>query len=250
MQPAYSFPPRILTGLARDLVLSRRRSFHADALTCIGQLKPPLRVFGGEHIPCIGPRVVTFNHYYRPGFNAIWMAIAIAATVPAGMHFVMTAELTYPGKWYAPLGRYLSRVVLRRAARVYGFTSMPPMPPRPGDVEARADSVRRVLDIARSRQDAILGLAPEGSDQPGGRLTMPAPGAGRFALLLQALGYKFIPAGIYEEAGALCLRFGAAYELNLPRGISAHEKDEQAAHQVMTNIAPLLPEALRGEFQQ
>ncbi len=77
---------------------------------------------------------------------------------------------------------------------------------------------------------------------------MPAPGVGRFALLLQEIGYQFIPAGIYEAGGALCLGFGAAYELNLPRGISADEKDERAARQVMTNIAPLLPEALRGEF--
>ncbi len=123
MFPAYSFPPRILTGLARDLVLSRRRSFHEDALTCIGQLNPPLWVFGEEHIPLAGPRVMTFNHYYRPGFNAIWMAVAIAALVPVEMHFVMTAELTYPGKWYAPLGRYLSKMLLRRAAQVYGFTT-------------------------------------------------------------------------------------------------------------------------------
>jgi hypothetical protein len=248
MFPACSFPPRIVKGLLRDLLLSRRRSFHEDALVCTGQLMPSLQVSGREHIPQSGPRVLTFNHYYRPGFNAIWMAVAIAAVVPVEMHFVMTGELTYPGKWYALLGRFLSRIILHRAALVYGFTSMPPMPPRPKDVQARADSVRRVLDVARSRKDAILGLAPEGSDQPGGRLTMPAPGAGRFVLLLQAIGYGFIPVGVFESEGALCLCFGAEYGLNVPRGLSADEKDEQAARQMMRHIAPLLPVDLRGEF--
>jgi len=248
MYPAYSFPPPIVTGLMRDLVLSRRRSFHEDAQACIRRLKPSLQVFGEEHIPRNGPCVVTFNHYFRPGFNAIWMAVAIAALVPVEMHFVMTGELTYPGKWYAPLGRFLSRIVLRRAARVYGFTSMPPMPPRPKDVEARADSVRHVLDVARRNKSAILGMAPEGGDQPAGRLSMPASGAGRFALLLQAIGYKFIPVGVYEAQGAFCLRFGAASELTVPRGLSADGKDECAARQMMSHIAPLVPLSLRGDF--
>ena len=250
MYPAYTFPPRLVTGLARDLLLSRRRSFHEDALVCLAQLKPPLQISGMEHIPQAGPRVVTFNHYYREGFNAIWMAVAVAAAVPLEMHFVMTGELTYPGKWYAPLGRLLSRIVLRRAAIVYGFTSMPPMPPRPKDVEARANSVRRVLEFARNRKDAIIGLAPEGSDQPGGRLAMPAPGSGRFALLLQGIGYTFVPAGIYEADGTLCLRFGAEYGLDVPRGLSADEKDERAARRMMTHIATLLPGSLRGEFSK
>jgi hypothetical protein len=177
------------------------------------------------------------------------MAIAIAATVPVEMHFVMTGELTFPGKWYAPLGMFLSKIVLQRAARVYGFTSMPPMPPRPKDVEARAAAVRKTLEVARREKNLILGLAPEGGDQPGGRITMPAAGAGRFALLLSALGMRFVPVGIFEADGALCLRFGAAYELIVsPRGLSADEKDERAARQMMMNIARLLPESLRGVF--
>jgi hypothetical protein len=228
-------------------MLARRRSFRADAIACIGQLQPSLRVFGEENIPQLGPCVITFNHYYRPEFSAIWMPISIAANVPVEMHFVMTGELTYPGKRYAPLGMFLSKMVLHRAARVYGFTTMPPMPPREKDVEARAESVRKVLDVARRQKNVIIGLAPEGSDQPG-RLTMPASGAGRFVLLLSAAGLKFIPAGIFEADGALCLRFGAAYEMAVPRGLSVNEKDCAAAKIMMGNIARLLPEPLRGEF--
>ena len=178
MFPHYSFPPRTVTGLALDLVLSRRRSFRADARACIGRLKSSLHRFNEEHIPQAGPCVVTFNHYHRAGFNAIWMAAAIAAMIPVEMHFVMTGELTYPGKWYAPLGKPFSKFVLQRAARIYGFTTMPPMPPRKKDVEARAESVRRVLEAARREKNIILGLAPEGGDNPTGQITMPASGAG------------------------------------------------------------------------
>ena len=248
MYPEYSFPPRTVTGLLRDLILARRRSFRVDALACIGRLKSSLQVLGEENIPQMGPCVITFNHYYRPNFNAIWMAVSIAATVPIEMHFVMTGELTYPGKWYAPLGMFLSKIVLRRAGRVYGFTTMPPMPPRPKEVEARADAVRRVLEAARREKNVIIGLAPEGGDQPAGRLTMPASGAGRFALLLAATGLRFVPAGIFEADGALCVHFGAAYELTVPRGLSADEKDTVAATMVMERIAALLPESLRCEF--
>jgi hypothetical protein len=176
------------------------------------------------------------------------MAVSIAATVPIEMRFVMTGELTYPGKWYAPLGMFLSKIVLHRAAHVYGFTTMPPMPPRPREVEARADAVRRVLEAARREKNVIVGLAPEGGDQPAGRLTMPASGAGRFALLLAATGLRFVPAGIFEADGALCVHFGAAYELTVPRGLSADEKDTVAATMVMERIAALLPKSLRGEF--
>ena len=249
MFPHYSFPPRTVTGLALDLILARRRSFRADARACIRRLKSSLHGFGEENIPQEGPCVVTFNHYHRPRFNAIWMAAAIAATIPIEMHFVMTGELTYPGKWYAPLGKPFSKFVLQRAARIYGFTTMPPMPPRKKDVEARAESVRKVLEAARREKNIILGLAPEGGDNPTGQITMPASGAGRFALALSAAGLRFVPVGIYEANGALCLRFGAGYELSVPpRGLSAEEKDKVAARIVMSRIAALLPESLRGEF--
>jgi hypothetical protein len=77
---------------------------------------------------------------------------------------------------------------------------------------------------------------------------MPASGAGRFALLLSALGYHFVPVGAYEENGEFCLRFGVVYELRVPHGLSADEKDRAAANIVMGNIARLLPERLQGEF--
>ena len=249
MQPRYTYPPGLIFGAAASLLSGGRRSFRADARACIARLRPPLRVLGEENIPGKGPCVITFNHYYRPGFDAWWMALALAAVVPAEAHFVMTGELTFPGRWYAPLGQAGSRWLLKRFARIYGFTAMPPMPPRPRDVQARAHAVRRTLEFARRNPQAILGLAPEGGDNPPtGALARPASGAGRFILHLAGLGFKLLPVGAYEQDGEFCLNFGRAYSLPLPPARSADEKDRAAVAIVMQAIAARLPERLRGPF--
>ncbi len=230
------------------MILLRHRNFQKDAQDCIAELTPPLKITGKDNIPSNGGYVITINHYHRPGFAAQWMAIAISSVIPLDIHWIITGELTYPGKWYAPLGMILSRFLLKRGASVYGFTTMPPMPPRVKDVEARAASVRAVLDFASQNKDAIIGLAPEGGDQVGGVLTMPASGAGRFGLLLAAQGLRFEPVGIYESYGELYLRFGKAYDLNIEDRLSSDEKDKRAARMMMEHIAPLLPLHLRGMF--
>jgi hypothetical protein len=246
--PVYSYPRGLFERVALDVVLLRHRDFKRDARACIENLYPPLRVLGGENIPQHGPCVVTVNHYHRDGFGAQWIALAIAACVPADMHWVMTGEFTYTGKWYESLGTIGSRLLLNRIAHIYSFTTMPPMPPRPKDVEARAASVRTVLEYLRRASEPILGLAPEGHDPPGGVLTRPASGLGRFGLLLSNMGLQFIPVGAYEAEGVFTIHFGEAYELSVPRDLSADEKDAQAAQLIMKNIAGLLPLNLRGEF--
>lgn len=247
--PRYSYPAHILLGVARDWLLLRHRSFRADSAACLAELIPPLKVSGREHIPSAGPCLLTFNHYFRPGYNAWWTTLAIASQLPMEAHFVMTDELTFPGKWYAPVGSRLSHWVLRRGAEVYGFTSMPPMPPREKDVAGRARSVREALSFADRAKDPVIGLAPEGGDMPGGRLADPPSGVGRFVFQLAGRGLKVIPVGVFEQAGCLWTGFGPAYALTVPKGISADERDRIVAKQVMENIAPLLPTHLRGEFQ-
>jgi 1-acyl-sn-glycerol-3-phosphate acyltransferase len=246
--PRYSYPSHLALKFIADVLFSGRRSFRRDGLECLARLDPPLRVLGAENIPHSGPCLLTFNHYYRPGFNAWWMALALAATLPVDIHFVMTGELTYPGKWYAPLGMTGSRWLLWRLSKIYGFTTMPPMPPREKDVAARARSVRETLAFARQHPQAILGLAPEGGDQPGGLLNRPASGAGRFVLLLADQGFPVMPVGAFEENGEFCLHFGAVYQLQVPRGLGPDEKDRAAAQTVMSAIAAQLPPRLRGDF--
>jgi len=248
MYPRYSYPLFGVLGLAFNVLFGGRRSFRADSKRCIERVSPPLQVSGDENIPQSGPCLIAFNHYYRPGFKAWWLALAIASVVPVEMHWIVTGELTFPGRWYAPLGRPVSRWLLKRASQVYGFTTMPPMPPRPRDVEARARAVREVLSYVRQADHPLLGLAPEGGDHPGGQLSWPASGAGRFGLLLASRGLRFVPLGAYEAEGEFCLRFGPAYGLSLPPGLSSEEKDRQAAKIIMQNIARQLPAHLRGEF--
>jgi len=248
MVPRYSLPSDVIAGLVRDTILLRHRVFRADARAAVARLDPPLKILHPENIPQTGACVLTVNHYYRPDFFAPWMGFAIASVIPMDMHWIMTGELTYPGKWYAPLGMAVSHFVLERIGQVYDFTPMPPMPPRPRDVEARAASVRSVLDFVMHTKDPVIGLAPEGGDQAGGRLTMPAPGVGRFALLLAAQHLRFVPVAVYESDGELCLDFGEAYNLSVPHDPQADERDKLAAQIIMKQIARLLPARLRGEF--
>ncbi len=246
--PQYSYPAPLLAGLLGDLILGRLRSFRKDALLCVARLDPPPQVIHPENIPQAGGCVILVNHYYRPGFAAQWLAIALSAVVTLDIHWIMTEELTYPGRWFAPAGRLISRAVLQRGAHVYGFTPMPPMPPRPGDVERRAASVRAVLDYARHTRAPVIGLAPEGGDQGRGRLAEPAPGLGRFALLLAGLGLSFSPVGVYESDRRLCLDFGRAFELAIPPERTPDEKDRLAARMIMTGLAACLPTGLRGAY--
>lgn len=246
--PQYSLPPALLAVIIRDVILLRPRCFRMDAKDFLEKLRPPLQVLGKENIPQHGPCVVTVNHYHRPGFGALWLAVAIAASIPLDMHWLMTGEFTYAGKWYEPLGSVGSRVLLKRIARVYGFTTMPPMPPRPKDLEARAISVRTVLEYVMQAKDPVLGIAPEGYDTPDGKLVRPASGLGRFGLLLSRAGLSFMPVGAYEADGCFHVRFGKPYTLSVEPELTLDKKDEQAAGIIMKQIARLLPLDLRGEF--
>jgi hypothetical protein len=246
--PKYSYPPgRFLRG-AWDLLLLRPRDLQQDAKACIGHLSTELRVLGMENIPHQGGCVLTINHYHRPGFGAQWIALAVTALVPLRMRWVVTGELMCEGKWYRAVGSRASRIFLKRLAFLYGLITMPPMPPRPSDVAARAASVRAILTYVRQANDPVLGISPEGYNPPNGVLSRPATGFGRFGLLLSQAGMRFIPVGGYEEEGIFHIHFGSPYELCILGAVPEHEKDDQATQIVMKNIARLLPSHLRGEF--
>ena len=250
MFPNYPIPWLPALQVAWSALLKRPRSFRQDACRIIAAAEIPLHVRGGEHIPQHGPALITFNHYHRPGFGAWWLALAIGALAPAEIHWTMTAAWTETGDPAAKLRAAISRWLFPRLAHIYGFTAMPPMPPRPFEVEARARAVRQVLAAARLQPPPVIALAPEGKDMPGGVLSGPPPGAGRFLLHLSRLGYPIHPVGAYEEAQALCLSFGPAYTLEIPPGLASQEADRQATQVVMQAIARQLPARLRGEFTQ
>jgi hypothetical protein len=250
MFPPYRLPPRLLISICLSWLGQRPRSFQLDAQQAIASLPVAPVILGREHLPT-HPCLLTFNHYHRPGFAIQWLVIAIAAVLPvlpAGhLHAIMTAEFSYPGQWFGVLGRPLSRLLLRRLARIYGFTSMPPMPPRARDVAARAHAVNNALTWLDSIQPtptapSVLLLAPEGSDQLDDRLGVPPAGVGRFIALFSQRGLCILPAAAWEQAGVLHVRFGPAYQLNLPPNLSRARLDQTVSTLVMQKIADQLPE--------
>jgi 1-acyl-sn-glycerol-3-phosphate acyltransferase len=244
--------PKVLTPLAWQIVaaalVGKPRSFKGDAARLVEQVRPPVEYRGLEHAPLGGAALLVSNHYFRPGFDAWWVPFAISAAAAEEVHWIITAERTYPGQQRGLVMRPIERLFLACVAQVYGFFRMPPMPPDPRQVEQRALAVRQVVEYVRRTPGARMGLAPEGRDLPGGVLGWPPPGGGRFMLALARLGLSLAPAGVFEEGGRLVVQFGPAFPLTVPPGLRGAALDCSAARQVMQRIAALLPAELRGEF--
>ena len=248
-----TLPPRYPTitstslGMAISIIVGRRRSFLTDATALVARLKPPLRVIG--QIPDLGGSawLVIINHNHRPGFIAWWMPLSITAMLRREIHWIMTSAWRSVDRWGMPwLTRLVSRW-LRRAARIYGFTSMPPMPPLEGEAQARAFAVHQVLKHIDSTPDAIIGMAPEGRDSPSGELITPPPGVGRFACQLARRRFRLLPAGVFEVEGNLCLQIGRPQDLPEIEGTAA-ERDQKMSEVLMRAIARCIPEHMRGAY--
>lgn len=252
MYPRYPMLWGTLSRLSVAMACQRSLSFRAEALRAVQGIRAAdgaaqsFQVSGSEYIPPSGPCLLVANHYTRPGFRSWWLVISLTTALPVEVHWVVSAGWNFAGRQVARLTRFL----FPRMARVYGFTTMPPMPPDPGEVAARASAVRQVLQVARSTPQPVVGLLPEGEDEQMGVLQMPPPGAGRFMLQLTRHGLVVVPAAIYEADGALCVRFGPHFYLDASSELPAAERDRLASRQVMNAIACLLPEGLRGEFAQ
>ena len=117
---------------------------------------------------------------------------------------------------------------------------MPPVPPHPDEVEARAAAVRQTVRMARraAREGGMVGLAPEGQDLPG-RLGQPPKGAGLFLALLVAAGLPVLPVGVAEEGGRLRVSFGPVFIPAIPERRA--ERDQEVSRQVMAAISRQLP---------
>jgi 1-acyl-sn-glycerol-3-phosphate acyltransferase len=241
MTPRYPLPWDIALKLAFAILARRHRDFSLDARSCIVKLRPPPIVLGEENIPTAGPCLLTINHFSRPGFQAWWLALGVSSIVPSEIHWVVTETWTYPDQLRSKLFVPVIRWAFRRAADVYGFISMPPMPPRPEETQSRALAVRRVLNYARRVDVPVIGLAPEGQDVREGWLGLPPPGAGRFIHHLNAMGLSILPIGAFEQGEAFCLRFGPIYNLDLPPGLTDDTLDQYVSREVMHRIALLLP---------
>lgn len=248
--PDYQLPRQMLGGFLWSVAALRPRSLTCDAQVAVTGLQPPIQILGSEHIPACDPCLVTCNHYSRPGFDAWWISLAVSAAVAARraadadaeIHWVMTAAWTFPeGTWQRRVLTPLTRWAFDRVARVYGFVTMPPMPPDPQEVEARAMAVLRTVRLARrlAREGGMIGLAPEGRDFAQG-LGQSPEGAGEFIALLVRAGLPVLPSGVMETEGRLRVSFGELFVPEIPSARA--ERDRVVAQQVMTAIAQQLPD--------
>ena len=153
----------------------------------------------------------------------------------------MTSAWRYPkGTFRRQVLTPATRWAFARAANVYDFITMPPMPPDPDEMEARALSVLRTIKLAKQliHSGGIIGLAPEGRDTPG-LIGDPPKGAGEFIALLVKTGYPILPVGVAEYEGKFMVSFGKTYIPEIPP--NRQERDAVVAHKVMKKIYALLP---------
>lgn len=128
-----------------------------------------------------------------------------------------------------------------------GSTVMPPMPPDPRDWTERAMAVRRVIGHVHHTRQPVIGLAPEGGDSPEGTLQQMQPsGIGRFVLHLAELGLHVASVSSYGSGGALCLRSGPAYWLEVSSARPARDRNQEVMETIMHHLAAQLPPHLRG----
>jgi hypothetical protein len=224
----------------------QRRSFLHDARAFLRRLDPPLLIQGSYPADPGNGLLLTVNHYSRPGFGAWWIALAIAGTCPWEMHWTVTSAWIYDDPLRSTLITPLSRWFLARLAAAYGFTSMPPMPPRLQDVELRALAVRQLLKAVDRTPTPVVGLAPEGADSIDGQLMTPPSGIGRLLAHLLNRGFKILPVAVYEAEHGLMLAIGSTLDLRIPK--DRHQQDHQLSDQTMRAIAALLPVHLRGAY--
>lgn len=241
----YPYPWKILLHVLQG----RRRSFHRDAEAMAAKVQPPIRYIDAPPAGDLQPCIVTINHYHRPGFSAWWLVIAISKIIQPEIHWVVTAAWRFENHPGAAMVESASRWLLRRIARVYGFTTLPPAPPHPADIPEQARAIRWLMHYVETAPFPLVGFAPEGGDFAGeGELALPPPGAGRLVKRLADFGLPILPAGIYEHEGALWARFGTPYRLAPPPGLEREALDDWVRGRVMEPIAELTAFKIKGVY--
>jgi hypothetical protein len=194
-----------------------------------------------------GGCVIAVNHYWRPGFRSMWIGLAVSATVPYPVQWTMTSVWRSPDFFRSMTITPLSSWFLRRIASSYGFISMPPMPPHPQEINARAGAVRSLLRYAQSNACPIIAIAPEGADTGRGCLSTPPDGIGRLLCLLLERGLSLLACGLFEEEGHLHLHYGEPLQLSI-NDLSRQDREDVLVSVTMRAIAACLPDRLRGPF--
>jgi hypothetical protein len=227
---------------------NRKRDLRSDTASLIASMPVAPVVSGIEHLPTTRPFVILPNHYERPsgawvGWGAIIICNAIARSRPGSfpIRWVMTS--TWQDCYVGPKRinpKYL-HWVLRRLSDLYGIILMPA-----DDIDAfgRGAALREIFRALTDPAGQVVAFHPEA----GGFETLitPPKGIGRVLSTIDRQAIQMIPTGVYETEGRFHVSFGSA----IPAGSLAHLGDAEAAEEVMTRIAQLVPERTRGVFAE
>ena len=250
----YRVPVSFIAEFVSAVVTGRSLDFSREARFLATGISPAIEILGRDHIPETGPCVITPNHFARPGFRAWWIAIGISANVPVNVHWFMTSNWTSHHFWQKGWYEQVTCWLFERIARVFSFGQLSSIDSdeiggnRLPQVRALMSSAVENVHSQNSR-DAVLGLAPEGGDMPGGALGWPPKGSGKLFQFFSNLGYGINPVGVYESNNRFVINFGEQYRLSTNREFSAVTRDIQIRRIVMSHIAMCLPDHLKGEFR-
>lgn len=247
-QERYRFRISMVLKFLVSMLLRRRRDLASDIAATLLAARPRPRILDDHHVPAEGPFVLVANHYERPGLKVFWggmlasYAISQRRTVNKALRWLMTSE------WYSyrlgpiPVPVWLLRWAFRQIAFVYGLVIVP----RPTErAVGRAAALRSILQVVE-RQREPIGLFPEGVGK--GELIELQPGTGAFLWSLSQRGIPILPAGLFEEEGALSVRFGPPFLIRISEETPKEERDRLARQQVMVAIGRLLPRPLWGAY--
>ncbi len=257
--PRYAYPYRLLLIPALKVLFGIPSSISRDSAAMLTGARPTPRVLNTENIPPDAPFVLTLNHYDRPGLAAWWGPATIICAIaarrtrePRDLRLAVAREWWYPRGLGRAVKQPLTRWFFGQIAKTYGMFQLPPVIDSTEYRGEGALAIRRALALTRGDQPQSVGLAPEGRTGENQALCKPPEGAGLFLLMLTHETIPILPAGIYEDDTdrVLTVRFGAPFQLCVPRGMPREERDAQAARQVMVQIGRLLPERMRGAYRE
>ena len=252
MRP-YRFPALFVARWFASALLGRRRELGADGVTLLA--RRPHRIEGRAHIPRAGACIVVMNHYERPGLRVWWPAMLVTAAVARARPDRASVRWLVADRFYgyrlrgvripdAPVRRMLTLV-----ARTYGLVLVPREGgARAGRSRALVEAARILAPRARGGEECPVGITPEAAYSEGARLAAVPPEAGVALAALSRGVVPLLPVAVHEDAGPLVASFGKPFVLPWSGLAAARREGDALTAQVMTALAALLPEELRGPY--
>lgn len=259
--PRHRIPLPFVLAVAWSWLTGRRRSLLADAEYLVGRMNPRPVIEGEDNIPADGRFIIVANHYNRLGLWIVLCGCAISVAVARrratrdDVRWVITSEWQNERLLGLPVPATLYRIAFGRTTRMFGMITMPVAPK---DVRGRAAALLEIRSVLRPREggrdgrqtatlSSVVGIFPEHTEVAGLPLHEARKGTGLTFLHFSESGVPILPVGLAEIGGALRVRFGAPFALQVPKG-PKEDRDNAAKEKVMVAVGRLLPRDLWGFY--